>query len=621
VNLLRAAPAVRTSLTALTLGIVLSTSSYTPLFAATTTTTPIKNVVVIFQENISFDHYFATYPNAQNNAGETPFTALTTTPSVNGLSGAYASPNNPSLNLAGTATVEPKRMGPNDAVTNPATANALSTTTCSNNHSYQPEQQAYDKGQNDLFVQKTGSAGTGCAADNSTVMNYFDGNTVTALWNYAQHFAISDNSYSSMYGPSTVGALNLIAGNTQRVVASPGVTQTLTGGVLSDAPGVLIHFNNQTTGLGGTATETVVGSDNSGTSGNFSILGDVRPYGDDCDPNSNVLTLDSIGNGGTHRNIGDLLNTAGLSWGWFQGGFAATSYDAPNPSVFPQTGQPLAVCGSLHEAADGTVKVDYIAHHQPFQFFASTANPHHLAPANAAEVGHAGLANHQYDISNLFNVTSTSSPTSRSYTINGLAPGVTLPAVTFIKAPGFMDGHPQYSNPLLEQQFVTQVINTLMQSSYWPNMAIIIAYDDSDGWYDHVVPPLVNPSQVASANNNTGSLDALTAVGSCGTPATGAVNGRCGYGPRQPFIVISPFSKINFVDHTVIDQSSIIRFIEDNWTLGRINSTPTPVSQGGSFDQVAGSLLNMFNFTTRHSLDGLILNTTTGAVVSGGNNL
>jgi phospholipase C len=88
--------------------------------------------------------------------------------------------------------------------------------------------------------------------------------------------------------------------------------------------------------------------------------------------------------------------------------------------------------------------------------------------------------------------------------------------------------------------------------------------------------------------------DNLTAPGSCGVPkavdATGAIqNGRCGYGPRQPFMLISPYAKINFVDHSTTDQSSVIRFIEDNWGLQRIG--------GGSRDAIAGSVLNMFDFT------------------------
>jgi phospholipase C len=72
-----------------------------------------------------------------------------------------------------------------------------------------------------------------------------------------------------------------------------------------------------------------------------------------------------------------------------------------------------------------------------------------------------------------------------------------------------------------------------------------------------------------------------------GTPL-GGISGRCGYGPRLPLIVISPFAKRNFVDHTLTDQSSVLRFIEDNWGTGRIG--------GGSFDQIAGSLMNMFDF-------------------------
>ena len=72
-----------------------------------------------------------------------------------------------------------------------------------------------------------------------------------------------------------------------------------------------------------------------------------------------------------------------------------------------------------------------------------------------------------------------------------------LPSVSYLKAPGYQDGHPGYSDPLLEQQFVVETVNRLMRSPEWRTMAIIIAYDDSDGWYDHVMPPVVNESQTA----------------------------------------------------------------------------------------------------------------------------
>jgi phospholipase C len=114
---------------------------------------------------------------------------------------------------------------------------------------------------------------------------------------------------------------------------------------------------------------------------------------------------------------------------------------------------------------------------------------------------------------------------------------------------------------------------------------VVIAYDDSDGWYDHQMSPIVNQSREAN--------DALTGPGACGTnPAriAGGYLDRCGYGPRQPLLVISPFAKRNFVDHSVTDQTSILRFIEDNWNTGRVGNY--------SFDEKAGSLTNLFTFRT-----------------------
>jgi phospholipase C len=67
------------------------------------------------------------------------------------------------------------------------------------------------------------------------------------------------------------------------------------------------------------------------------------------------------------------------------------------------------------------------------------------------------------------------------------------------------------------------------------------------------------------------------------------IQGRCGYGPRQPFIVVSPFAKKNFVDHTLVDTSSILRFVEDNWGTGQIG--------GGSFDALAGQITNMLDLS------------------------
>ena len=84
--------------------------------------------------------------------------------------------------------------------------------------------------------------------------------------------------------------------------------------------------------------------------------------------------------------------------------------------------------------------------------------------------------------------------------------------------------------------------------------------------------------------------DQLAGPGSCGSGKTATRTGPCGYGPRLPLLVISPYAKQNYVDHSVTDQSSILRFIEDNWNLGRLGN--------GSADAWAGTLNGMFDFYT-----------------------
>ena len=356
---------------------------------------------------------------------------------------------------------------------------------------------------------------------------------------------MNENSYGTTFGPSTPGALNLVAGNTYPA--------TLTG----SSPKVVAIAS----GIG-------------------TLVGDLDPTGDVCSSGSTVQL------GG--RNIGDLLNAKGITWGAFMGGFDLSVVN-PNGTTGCSRSSPAT-------AANGGPVQDYIPHHAWFQYYPSTANPQHVRPSSVMAIGTAndGGANHQYGIHDFF---------------DALAAG-NLPAVSFLKAPASGDGHAGYSDPLLEQAFLVNTINTIMRSPFWKSTAIVISYDDSDGWYDHQMSPIINPSAV----NNPSSPaygDQLNGPGVCGhgtplgTTAGGPIEGRCGYGPRLPLIVISPFARSNFVDNTLTDQSSIIRFIEDNWGTGRIG--------GGSFDVDAGPLTNMFDFTGRDS-EGrpLLLDPTTG---------
>jgi phospholipase C len=136
----------------------------------------------------------------------------------------------------------------------------------------------------------------------------------------------------------------------------------------------------------------------------------------------------------------------------------------------------------------------------------------------------------------------------------------------------------------------------------------VITYDDSDGWYDHVLAPIVNGSQT--------SLDTLTNTGQCGNPKTvpqtstgQPEQGRCGYGPRLPFLVVSPYARQNAVSSTLIDQSSVVKFIESNWSL--------PAMGNGAADVAAGSLDSLFNFNG-DTAPALFLNPSTGEPAQNG---
>jgi phospholipase C len=522
------------------------------------TSTPIKHVVVIFDENESFDHYFGTYPYAANTDG-TPFTAKPGTPTVNGLYTTITGkgPIGPLL-TDNPNEYNPQRLTPSEALTS------------DQNHGYTAEEQAVDNGKLDQFVQDTESStpAAGCGVEYcppGIVMDYYDGNTTTALWNYAQYYSMSDNNYDTAFGPSTPGAVNVTSGDTAGAEAfnptwdttNPNANVTTTDSDIKDV--------NSSTGLGVLYT-------------------DSDPYYDDCSDSSH--STDGPLAALTGENIGNLLNNSHVTWGWFQGGFAPTG-----TSDAPGTTTALPVCGSEHENIGGVEETDYVAHHDPFQFYASTANPAHLAPSSLSEIGYTDQANHQYDVS-LF-----------SDALKGTG-GAQLPAVSYIKPPAYENAHPGNSDPTDEQNFVVNTVNSIEKSKYWDSTAIVITYDDSDGWYDSAVPPVIN-----------GSNDSTTDTAFCSSVPTTvtAENDRCGFGQRLPLIVISPYTRENYVSSNLTDTTSVVKFIEDNWLKGeRIPD---------SFDAVSGSLDapgGVLDFDVKPHDTPLILNPTTGAVVSGG---
>ncbi len=500
----------------------------------------IQHIVVIFQENVSFDHYFGTYPTAVNLPGETPFTALPGTPAVDGLSHSLLLHNPNAMNrLNGAGATNPFRLSP------------VSAATADQDHSYNAEQLAFDAGAMDLFPRSVGAAdsrnlGSGIAATTGLTMAYYDGNTVTALWNYAQHYAMSDRFFGTTFGPSTLGAINLISGQTN--------------GVVND----------------GNAAGSMVSDGNGG----YTLIRNADPVNDICSATASALIHM------TGRNVGDLLNAADVTWGFFHEGFDTTVINSNGTSGCRRSNKSDVTRQS---------PLDYSPFLNPFQYYASTANPLHVRPASTQTVGYTndGGANHQYDMHDFFEALKAGN----------------FPAVSFLKSAAYRDGHAGYSDPLDEEAFLVHVINTIEQAPWWKNTVVIVTYDDSDGWYDHV-NKVVNGSETAR--------DAFSGKGKCGDGTTALpgveagtlhAQGRCGYGPRLPLLVISPWAKPNYVSHTVTDQTSILRFIEDTFL------NQQRVGQG-SYDEIAGSIGDMLDFSGGAPQNGavILLDAVTGQV-------
>jgi len=534
-------------------GLALAGGTSAQADGSVTPATPIQHLVVIYDENVSYDHYFATYPKATNTDG-TKFTASKSTPSNNNLARAGL------LGDANPNSVAPFRLTPSQAVT------------CDQNHNYTPEQSAVNNGKMDLFVESV-STNANCNSSatygtDGLTMGYYDGNTVTAMWNYAQHYAMSDNSWDATFGPSTPGALNLVSGQTHGVISyQPGNSTSPVPTVTPDS-------------------YTVKDPDANGVG---TVTADPDPVYDDCN-NSNHKSSNAVGGmQSSNKNIGDLLNSAGVTWGWFQGGFAPTTpYDGTNP----------AVCGKTDTNIKGASSLDYSPHHNPFEYYQSTSNPHHYPGTPGVPVGandptddttHTG-ANHQYDLS----------------VFDQAVQAGQLPAVSFVKAAEYQDGHASYSDPIDEQHFLVHTINELEQSPQWSSTAVVIAYDDSDGWYDHVAPKITNGSSsttndlaICKAANDNPATAALTGSGS--RSATSGYLDRCGPSQRLPFLVISPWAKSDYIDHRVTNQASITKFIEQNWLSSTNSTTGATTVQtigDGSFDATAGSIMPMFDFSS-----------------------
>ena len=463
------------------------------------TKTPIKHVVVIFQENVSFDHYFATYPHATNPGGEPQFHAKDDTPRVNNLLAGGLLDQNPN-------SVQPFRLDRSQAVT------------CDQDHNYADEQAAFNLGLMDKFPESGRGFGrfrcADCGKGTGLVMGYYDGNTVTALWNYAQHFAMSDNSYNTTFGPSTPGAVNLISGDTSGATLVPLAADGVTPG---------------------NPKGNIAGGLNSGA-----VIGDPRPGFDNCLHDSGGRNREEDSDHNVRDQRGRPAQQEEHHLGMVPGRIRSDRQEL-------RMERPLAVrfhnqpCFSrrnerLHSAsrAVSILQVD-----------GEPQSP--TAKRTPKQIGQTDQANHQYDLQDFWDG------------------AVRRPAASgeFLKAKGAQDGHAGYSDPLDEQTFVVErdqraAANRRLERNSRDHRVRRLRrlVRSRDGCRREPVRRFRRqpdgPGDLRSHTEETGTPGPLRVRAATAAPGDFAVG--------EAELRRSSFD----------GSGSMLRFIEDNWGLGRI---------------------------------------------------
>ncbi len=496
----------------------------------------IKYVFVLFQENRSFDFYFGTYPGA------------------NGLfpSGGKLGFNQPIVNQDGTvSTISPFKIP--QSVTGATGSQVLlyPEDLYSVNHGHAAIDAKLDYGTNFIskndryaFVEE-GLKGT-LSADGKTytgpaptlaqkqqgevVMSHVDCDTVPFLWNYADRFTLFDNFFDTVIGPSTPNAIALIAGQSGETqwVKHPELASNVntTGGQLPVTADPQPFWGSALDIFTPPADKQPVdnpGGVSSNPASNLtfaslplSFMGDQieNKIAYDLNPSFDLLDVKS-----------DIKKIAGdrnkpVNWAWYQDG-----YD--------------------HEPTDPTGTISnshYIAHHNAPQYFGYIAdNP------NETKLHMKGLG----DFYTAINANALPTGGGVFYVrggygnLDGLVPRA--PSAAVKAAFKGNDDHPGYSDAQISEALLADSINAIASSKYWPESAIIITYDETDGEFDHTVPKIRSTDPLGLA------LD---------------------QGPRIPTIVISPYSKAHVISHEATEHGSVIKFIDQLFNLTPLADLP-----------------------------------------------
>ena len=456
----------------------------------------IKYVFVLYQENRSFDSYFGTFPGANGLYSQLPTNTPGFTQTI--------------VNTDGTAeTVSPFRIGP--------TQYAADTDDVDHSHALTTAKMDIQNGtaQMDKFAateelkySPTGNPSLEAKQMGELTMAYEDCDTVPLLWAYADRFVLFDNIFEAMTGPSTPGNLSIIgaqAGETQWALHPNNTTATVPlmvdddpfWGSPSDKSASPLPVNTLPLSMLLSTANTVTATDPTASSDLVDVTDDVA-----------FLSK---------------LTQPAVTFGWYQEGFDKESTDTAGPVT-----------------ANGS-HASYVTHHNGPQYFGYVAN----TPALRAQLHGLGDFYSALQNSTLPKAGGVFYVKGGYTNTMGITPADPDPTVQ----KNFLgdDDHPAYSDAQISEAMVANSINAIAASAYWPQSAIIITWDDAEGDYDHVAPPIVNfgPDKTAQS-----------------------------FGPRVPLILISPYAKLGYISSQQGSHSSVVKFVDTVFGLPPLATLP-----------------------------------------------
>jgi len=499
----------------------------------------IKYVFVLFQENRSFDFHFGTYPGARGlfsqSAANTP---------------GFVQPI--VLTDGSVGTISPFLMPQSITDINGHTVNLYPEDTDSVNHGHSASDAKLDLisnvAQNDRYAfTEEGLSGTLTCSGGSCsytgpapteqqvqkgelVVSHVDCNTVPFLWNYADRFTLFDNFFDTVIGPSTPNALAMLAGQSgvTQWVKHPGLGSNIntTNAQLPVTGDPQPYWgsaldptvtNRQPTESGG-APSTNPASNQTYASLALTFMGnqiesltasDLNPAFDLLDVQKDIKKIAGSPNGP-------------VNWAWYEEG-----YDL----------EPTDTGGTASHAT-------YIAHHDAPQYFGYESNNPNETAAHMKGLG---------DFFTALNATALpGTGTGGVYyvrggygNLDGLIPRSPSPATE--AAYKGNDDHPGYSDAQISEALLGDTINAIANSPYWPQSAIIITYDETDGLYDHTQPKIRSWDPLGAALSQ---------------------------GPRIPAIVISPYGVVHGISHEATEHGSVIKFIDELFSLTPLGYLP-----------------------------------------------